>query len=254
MLRILILAVCGLALAAPAFAATVMNRHNTTESSPKDYGPSRQIRMEPDPAERRPPDLTPQKDLLLKAQATLESLLSDPDYPSLLELVTRAKAVLIVPRLVKVSIFLGGHGGSGVLLARDATGKWSYPAFYTLGGINYGLQLGAQTSELILTIMSEEGLKTLLDHELTLGADAGASLGNIGRGVRAATGLGADADIYAFARSAGLYVGVSLDGTAVAPDPSWNRALYGPRATPEDILVRHLYASPYADSLVGAMP
>ncbi len=249
MFRFFFLALLSAALAMPAHAATQMN-----VKQPRDETRSNQLQQAPDPAPRNPPDLTPQRDLLLKAQATLESLLSDPDYPSLLSLANRAKAVLIVPRMLKLSLFLGGHGGSGVLLSRNAAGKWSYPAFYTIGGINYGLQIGGQSSELILTIMSEKGLKALLEHELTLGADAGASIGTIGRGAYASTGLAQGAEIYAFTRSAGLYVGVSLDGTVVTPDPGWNKALYGPEATPEGILVQQRFTNSNADKLVAAMP
>jgi lipid-binding SYLF domain-containing protein len=249
-----------LLLAVPAHAATRVNQGQPETrggSIMDDQTPSpvvNNVQEAPNPGPHDPPDITPQKDLLIKAQATVESLLSDPDYPSLLSLVHRAKAVLIVPRMLKLSFFLGGHGGSGVLLARGNKGRWSSPAFYTLGGINYGFQLGAQSSELILTIMSDKGLKALLDHELTLGADAGASIGTIGRGAQAATGLGADADVYAFARSAGLYIGVALEGTVVTPDGGWNKALYGDAATPEGILVQQKFSSPYADKLISAMP
>lgn len=209
----------------------------------------------PNPAAKPPGDVSRQKDLLRKSQQTVESLLSDPDYPSLLNLATRAKAILVVPSLLKLSFFLGGHGGSGVLMARGSDGKWSNPAFYTIGGINYGFQLGGQDSELILTIMSEKGLKALLDHELTLGADAGASIGHIGRGARAATGLGQDADVYAFARSQGLYVGISLDGTVITPDTEWNKDYYGDTgASPEAILIERRYTSPDSDKLLAAMP
>lgn len=208
----------------------------------------------PNPAPKGPDDISKQKDLLRKSVQTVESLLSDPDYPSLLNLATRAKAILVVPSLLKLSFFLGGHGGSGVLLSRASDGKWSNPAFYTIGGINYGFQLGGQDSELILTIMSEKGLKALLEHELTLGADAGASIGHIGRGARAATGLGQDADVYAFARSQGLYVGISLDGTVITPDDEWNEAFYGKGATPEGILIDRRFSNPEADKLLGAMP
>src|ERR1043166_4323239 len=189
--------------------------HSTQMKTAPNEPEHNQAATPPDPGPKSEADITSQKELLIKAQATLESLLSNPDYPSLLNLATRAKALLIVPGLFKASFFLGGHGGSGVLLARGAGGKWSNPAFYTIGGINYGFQVGAQSSELILTIMSEKGLKALLEHELTLGADAGASIGTIGRGAKAATGMGEDADVYAFARSEGLYVGISLDGTVV---------------------------------------
>jgi SH3 domain-containing YSC84-like protein 1 len=213
-----------------------------------------QLDTQPSPPPRADDDITSQKELLAKAQSTLESMLSNPDYPSLLNLATRAKAILIVPRMLKLSFLIGGHGGSGVLLARGADNKWSNPAFYTIAGINYGFQIGGQSSELILTVMSEKGLRALLDHELTLGADAGASLGTIGRGAHAATGLGQDADVYAFARSEGLYVGISLDGTVITPDTGWDEAFYGKGATPEAILVERKFTSPNADKIIGAMP
>jgi lipid-binding SYLF domain-containing protein len=209
---------------------------------------------EPNPPPKPASDTRDQKQLLRRAENTLESLLSDPDYPSLLNLATRAKALLIIPSMLKLSFFFGGHGGSGVLLARGNDGKWSNPAFYTIGGINYGFQIGGQSSELILTIMSEKGLKALLEHELTLGADAGASVGTVGRGAHASTGIGEDADIYAFARSEGLYVGISLDGTIVTPDRGWNEAFYGQGATPEAILLERRFSSPEAAKLVAAMP
>lgn len=209
---------------------------------------------EPSPPEKVPDDISSQKELLVKAQATVESMLSNPDYPSLLNLATRAKAILIVPRMLKLSFLIGGHGGSGVLLARGADNKWSNPSFYTIGGINYGFQIGGQASELILTVMSEKGLRALLDHELTLGADAGASIGTIGRGAYAATGLGQDADVYAFARSEGLYAGISLDGTIITPDGGWNEAFYGKGATPEAILIERKFTSPDSDKLISVMP
>ncbi len=208
----------------------------------------------PNPPEKAPDDISSQKELLVRAQSTLESMLSNPDYPSLLNLATRAKAILIIPSMLKLSFLIGGHGGSGVLLARGADNKWSHPAFYTIGGINYGFQIGGQSSELILTVMSEKGLRALLDHELTLGADAGASIGTIGRGAHAATGLGQDADVYAFARSEGLYVGISLDGTIITPDRGWDEAFYGKGATPEAILIERRFTSPDAEKLVNAMP
>ena len=230
------LALCSVSL--PAFAVSDMKHLETA----------------PSPPPKAADDITDQKALLVRAQATLESMLSNPDYPSLLNLATRAKAILIVPRMIKLSFLIGGHGGSGVLLARGADNKWSNPAFYTIAGINYGFQIGGQSSELILTVMSEKGLRALLDHELTLGADAGASIGTIGRGAHAATGLGQDADVYAFARSEGLYAGISLDGTIITPDTGWDEAFYGKGATPEAILIERRFTSPNADKILSAMP
>lgn len=241
-----------------AFALFSFPAHASTElkTTPMDerVDTSAQIKVAPNPPPKDAQDTSSQRELLTQAKGTIESMLSNPDYPSLLSLATRAKAILIIPQLLKLSFFLGGHGGSGVLLARSAGGKWSSPAFYTVAGINYGFQLGGQASEVVLTIMSDKGLSALLKHELTLGADAGVSLGMLGRGAKAATGLGEDADVYAFARSQGLYAGISLDGSVITPDTGWNEALYGKGVTPEQILVQQSVSTPYADKLIGAMP
>ncbi|MBY0429375.1 MAG: hypothetical protein K2Q32_09175, partial [Alphaproteobacteria bacterium] len=90
----------------PAHAVSLMNHPETA----------------PSPAEKTPDDISSQKELLVKAQSTLESMLSNPDYPSLLNLATRAKAILIVPRMLKLSFLIGGHGGSGVLVLSEFAG------------------------------------------------------------------------------------------------------------------------------------
>ena len=113
------------------------------------------------------------------------------------------------------------------MLVRDEDGHWSPPAFYTIGGLSFGLQFGGQTSELVVTVMTERGLNALLDRQVTLGGDAGLAIGELGRGVNAATGIGYKSDLYAFARSEGLFVGVSLEGSVIAPRHTWNQQLYG---------------------------
>jgi len=122
-------------------------------------------------------------------------------------------------------------------LVRNEDGKWSPPAFYTLGGISWGLQIGGQTSELVLAVMTEKGLNAIINREVTLGADAGVAVGELGKGVNASTGMDTKADMYAFARSEGLFVGVSLEGSVIAPRETWNQQLYGQEATPESILI-----------------
>ena len=140
----------------------------------------------------------------------------------------------------KVSDIFGGRGGNAVMLVRNDDGKWSAPAFYTLGGISWGLQFGGQTSELVITIMTEKGLNAVLNRAVTLGADAGLAIGELGRGANAATGMDLNADMYAFARSEGLFVGVSLEGSVLAPRETWNQQMYGQDATPQSIS-RHYF-------------
>ncbi len=194
--------------------------------------------------------------LIDRARISLKTMLSDNQYPGLVDLATRAKAIIIVPNLIKASFFFGGRGGNAVMLVRDAQGSWSPPAFYTLGGASFGLQIGGQTSEVIITVMTERGLNAVLGRNVTLGGDAGIALGELGKGVNAATGIGLKADMYAFARSEGLFAGVSVEGSVIAPRQSWNQQLYGPGATPRGILVKRtdISSSESVQSLVGVMP
>ena len=191
-----------------------------------------------------------------RARVTFQGMMSDNQYPGLVDLATRAKAIIIVPNLIRAAFFFGGRGGNGVMLVRGADGKWSPPAFYTLGGISWGLQIGGQSSELVLAIMTDKGLTAVMNREVTLGADAGLAVGELGKGVNAATGLGTKADMYAFARSEGLFVGVSLEGSILAPRATWNQQIYGQDATPQSILVDRTSTSTsqVVSGLIAAMP
>jgi len=105
-------------------------------------------------------------------------------------------------------------------------------------------------------VMSEKGLNAIMDHEVTLGGDAGLAIGEIGEGANASTGLDTEADMYAFARSEGLFVGVSIEGSVIAPRETWNQQLYSLDATPESILINHTSTStsPAVSGLIAAMP
>lgn len=194
--------------------------------------------------------------LVDRARGTFQSMMSDNQYPSLVDLATRAKAIIIVPNLIRAAFFFGGRGGNAVMLVRGPDGKWSQPAFYTLGGISWGLQFGGQTSELVLTVMTDKGLNAVVHREVTLGGDAGVAVGELGKGVNAATGMDLNADMYAFARSEGLFVGVSLEGSVIAPRETWNQQLYGDQVTPESILIDRTAttSSKSAADIVAAMP
>ena len=199
---------------------------------------------------------TETEELVDSSRLTFQSMMSDPQYPALVNLATRAKAIIIIPNLIRAAFFFGGRGGNAVMLVRGDDNKWSPPAFYTLGGASWGLQFGGQSSELVITVMTDKGLHAILDREVTLGADAGVAVGELGIGANAATGMNLDADMYAFARSQGLFVGVSLEGSVIAPRETWNQQLYGAEATPQSILIDHTSTSEskaVAD-IIAAMP
>ncbi len=204
-----------------------------------------------------PEDLRTEPELLVdKAAATAKSMFADPEFSTLLSLTNRARAVIIVPSMLRASFIWGARTGSGVLLVKDPNGGgWSAPAFYTLGGVNWGLQAGVQDQRIIIVIMSERGLNAVLDRRATLGADASVAAGELGKGYNAATGVGINADMYTFAKTAGIYAGVSLDGSWIQPRDSWNKAMYGDAATVRGIVIDRSFSnSEHTQSLTAAMP
>ena len=112
--------------------------------------------------------------LVDRAKATVERIRRDPDYKKINELLLRSHGALIVPELIKAGFILGGEGGTGVMLRRDAdTGRWGYPAFYDLGAGSIGLQVGVSASEVIFLFMTKEGLELAMSDKMKFGADAG---------------------------------------------------------------------------------
>jgi len=161
--------------------------------------------------------------------------------------------VLIFPALIKGAFFIGGEGGSGVLLTRNSNGSWSYPAFYTMASVSFGLQFGGQTTEAILMLRTDGALNAVLDTQIKLGADVSVAAGPVGLGVDGAITTNAGADIFSYSTSQGLFAGTSLEGAVIARRGDWNRAFYDSRATPRSIVVDRAHANPAADALRDAL-
>ena len=192
--------------------------------------------------------------LVDKARIAVEELRGDARFGSFPKYLARAKAVLLVPELVKAGFIFGGEGGSGVLVVRDPqSGAWSDPAFYTMASASVGLQIGVQVSNAVFLVMTDGGLEKLMSDKLTLGADASVAAGPVGLGVEAGTTLNIEADIYAFARSKGLFGGVSFEGAVLVPDRDANTAYYGRAVSSRGIVLRHEVANPGADGLRAAL-
>ena len=191
--------------------------------------------------------------LVEKARMTMDSFMNDSMMGPLRDLIKDAKGVFIAPQLLKGAFVVGVSGGSGVFLVRDEkTGQWTGPAFYTIGGVSWGLQIGGEASEVILLAMTDRGVKSLLTSSLKLGADVGLAVGPVGAGASAAT-ANLSADILSFSRSKGLYGGISLEGAVVATRGDWNDAYYGRSVTPTDIFIRHEVRNPHAAELIEAV-
>jgi lipid-binding SYLF domain-containing protein len=160
---------------------------------------------------------------------------------------------MIFPELVKGGFIIGGEGGSGVLVVRDSTRGWSYPAFYTLAAGSLGLQIGGQVSEVVLTVMSDKALDAVIDNQMKLGGDVSMAAGPLGKGVEASTTTNLEADVYSFAKTAGLFGGVSLEGAGILKRDSWNANYYGSGATPYAILIERRFSNPNAQPLLDAL-
>jgi len=188
--------------------------------------------------------------LVEKARMTLGSMASDPNMEALVDLIKKGRGVFICPALLKGAFIIGASGGSGVFLVRDEkSGTWHGPAFYTIGGASFGLQIGGQASEVILVAMTERGVSALLSTSAKLGGDAGVAVGPVGVGASAAT-ANLSADILSFSRAKGLYGGLSLDGAVVAVRGGLNDAYYGKKVGPTDIFIRHEVTNPQAARLI----
>ncbi|QJE73216.1 lipid-binding SYLF domain-containing protein [Aerophototrophica crusticola] len=202
----------------------------------------------------RPAHALSEPELLVeRARVTALTLLTDPEYQNLKGLVGRARAVLILPNVIQAGFFLGGGGGTGVMVARGDDGAWSGPAFYTMAEASFGLQFGGQSSEMILVIMTQKGLDAIMDRKFKLGADANVAIGELGTGVGAAYGVGLSADVYVYAKSSGLFGGMAVEGSVITPRQEFNDTFYGQKTSPESILVRRQFFRPEAQALAAAL-
>ena len=193
-------------------------------------------------------DAAEAKKIVAESRTTLNDFLSDPDMNWIKSHFPQAKGILIVPTLGKGAFIIGGSGGVGVLLTRNAKGHWSNPAFYKMGSVSIGLQAGGSASEVLLFIQSQKGVDSFLTSSFKLGADASVAAGPVGQGAKAST-----SDILAFSRSKGAYAGASFDGSVINPSEDLNKAFYGKDVSPVDILVRGSVKSEEAAPLVSAL-
>jgi lipid-binding SYLF domain-containing protein len=183
---------------------------------------------------------------------TLQDLQHDREFGNAKQLLHQARAVLIAPRIFKAGFFFGGEGGQAALLVRGAHG-WSDPAFYTVASASFGLQIGAQESEMIMFIMSDRALQALMKDKFNIGANAGLAIATLGSTVGGDTTANAGADIIVWASASGAYAGISLDGTLVEPQHADDAAYSGRPVTSSDIVLQRDVRNPKAAALVRTL-
>ena len=162
---------------------------------------------------------------LLVATEVLNELRGQRDDAIPDRLLQRAYGIAVIPDVTKVAFVLGGRRGSGLLVVRDATGKFTSPVFVTITGGGVGWQIGVQSTDIVLVFTTRRGVEGLAGGQLTLGAGASVAAGPVGRQGEAAAGL--DAEVFSYSRNRGLFAGVSLDGTALSIDKGANARFYG---------------------------
>jgi lipid-binding SYLF domain-containing protein len=166
-----------------------------------------------------------QTELINRANRTVDHLRSDPAFSQAARMIHSARAVLIVPRLVKGGFIFGAEGGDGVLMKRNGR-TWSQPAFFTLGSASFGLQIGLQQAELVFIIMSDRALSGIVHGETKLGAGAGLTVVTLSAGAEGATTTHGG-DMVVWTSGTGAYGGLTFNGSVVKPRNDWNVDFYG---------------------------
>ena len=151
------------------------------------------------------------------------------------KLLDEARAVVVIPDTLKVGLVIGGRRGHGLMSVKLPDGTWSQPAFVKLTGGSIGLQVGVQSSDVVLVFRSDRNLNNIVNGKFTLGADAGVAAGPVGRNASALTDGQLKAEIWSWSRARGLFAGVALDGAVLQIDDDANMAVYGRGATPRAI-------------------
>lgn len=181
---------------------------------------------------------------LQDAVVVLDELKNAPDQGISQELLAKAECIMIFPSMTKGAFVVGGKSGNGVASCRQADGRMSSPAFYTVGGGSIGLQIDGQSADVVMLIMKYDGVDHLLADRFTLGGEATATAGPVGRTAKAATDAQMHAQILSWSRSRGLFAGVAIDGSVVKPDQDANARLYGKETSGKDILADSKLAVP----------
>ena len=170
------------------------------------------------------------------ATTVLHEIMGMPDKGIPEEVLEHAKCVAVVPHMVKGGFVFGGKGGKGVATCRTANG-WSAPAFITISGGNWGLQIGVEAVDLVMFIQNEKGMQKLLSSNFHVGADASAAAGPVGRHAEAGTDWKMDTEILTYSRAKGVFAGLTLEGASIRQDNDSRRAIYGPKVTTKALLL-----------------
>lgn len=164
-----------------------------------------------------------------KASVVMNQIMRAEDKAIPRDLLRKANAIVVFPGSLKFGFIIGGQGGKGVVVRR-LKGGWSAPAFLNMGGASFGPQIGGQSTDYILLVMNEKGLKGLMEDKFEMGGEASVAAGPVGRTAAASSNATLDAQILTYSRTKGLFAGVSLKGVVISQDEDMNQAIYNKSA------------------------
>src|SRR5271157_3130196 len=167
-----------------------------------------------------------------KSVEVIQSIMSTPDKGIPEEVLNGAKCIVVVPDLIKGGFIFGGKHGRGVATCRTAEG-WSAPAFVSVGGGSWGLQIGVEGVDLVMLVMNDRGLQHLLSSKFELTGEGSVAAGPVGRQTSAGTDILMRTEVLTYARSRGIFAGLTLEGAVVEQDNDSARHLWPQHAVPQ---------------------
>jgi lipid-binding SYLF domain-containing protein len=191
-------------------------------------------------------------DRLDSATTVLHEIMGAPDKGIPEEVLEHARCVAVVPHMVKGGFIFGAKAGKGVATCRTANG-WSAPAFITISGGNWGLQIGVEAVDVVMIIQNEKGMQRLLSSNFHIGADASAAAGPVGRHAEAGTDWKMDTEILTYSRAKGAFAGLTLEGASIRQDSDSRHAMYGPKVTTRALLLGKVPAPSAAQPFLAEM-
>src|ERR1700732_3318149 len=194
-------------------------------------------------------------DRLDKGPQVMHEVMGMPDNGIPEKVCQPAKSIAVVPHMVKGGFVFGGKGGKGVATCRTASG-WSAPAFITISGGSWGLQIGVEAVDVVMIIQNEKGMQRLLSSNFQVGGDASAAAGPVGRHAEAGTDWKMDTEILTYSRAKGAFAGLTLEGASIRQDDDSRRAMYGRKVTTRALLLGKVpppsAAQPFLAEIRGA--
>jgi SH3 domain-containing YSC84-like protein 1 len=194
------------------------------------------------------------QDRLDRSARVLGEIMSAPDKGIPQDLLSKAQCVIILPDLKKAAFVVGGEYGHGVIECRKESGRgWAAPASARFEGGSLGFQIGGAEADIVMLVMSREGMEKLLGDKVTLGAGISVAAGPVGRTANANTDLKMYAEILTYSRTRGLFAGVSLKGATLRPDTKENAELYGREMDTREIVMGNITPPPAAHPLIAEL-